>query len=350
VSATEQESALGRAGSALAARLSPTAVRPDVYGRHQREVWLGAVVIAVMVPFVIHGGYSYNLAINACLYAILAVGFFYQLVLAGQFSFATPTFYAVGAYVYIWSSRHMGGFLVGAVAAAVVTALAAAVVKLLLARSPLVHFAIATLAVGSLGIILLRNWRSFTGGDEGTYGIAPAKIGGYVFNTPTRQYALVVGALLLGVALAILFERSAAQRDTIFVRDMGPVARTVGLQSLRVQVTTFALGAAYMGVAGALYASTAGFVTTVGFDVSIALLVLVMVLVGGVGTVWGSVVGAIFVYYLQNKLLQKWTNYEDLIYAVLILLVILILPGGIASLPSVIRRHVRRTPLRRSTA
>jgi branched-chain amino acid transport system permease protein len=331
-------------GSAdLAGRFAARLVKPRVYGRHQREFWVLAVLIAALVPLLVHGAYGYNLAVNACLYAILAVGFFYQFVLSGQFSFATPVFYAVGAYVYIWSAKHLGGFLVGFVVAAVLTALLGAGVKLILARSPLIHFSIATLAVGALGIILLQNWHSFTGGDQGLYGIPPPKVFGYVFNTPTRQYALVVGVLLLGVGLALLYERSAAQRDTVFARDMGPVARTVGLRSLRIQATNFGVGAGYMGGAGALYATTSGFVTTVAFDVSIALQVLVMVLVGGVGTVWGAVVGAVAVYELQSQALQSISNYQDLIYALLILLVILLLPGGLTSLPAVIRNQLKRT-------
>ncbi len=342
MSATDQYAAVGVAARNLVKGRAEQVVRPHVYSRRQREFWLVGVVIAALVPLLIHGAYGYNLAVNALLYAILAVGFFYQFVLSGQFSFATPTFYAVGAYVYVWSSRHMGGFLVGFVVAAVLTAIIGAAVKLLLARSPLIHFSIATLAVGALGIIILQNWHSFTGGDQGLYGVAAPNLFGYTFDTPTKQYLLVAGVLLIGVGLAILYERSASERDTVFVRDMGAVAKTVGLRSLRIQATTFGVGAGYMGVAGALYAATSGFVTTTAFDVSIALQVLVMVLIGGVGTVWGAVVGAIAVYELQQQALQSIINYEDLIYAVLILVAILVLPGGLTSIPTVVRRQLGR--------
>lgn len=342
MSATDQYAEVGAATKNLVKGRVEQIVRPHVYLRRQREFWLVGVVIAALVPLLIHGAYGYNLAVNALLYAILAVGFFYQFVLAGQFSFATPTFYAVGAYVYVWSSRHMGGFLVGFIVAALMTAIIGAAVKLLLARSPLIHFSIATLAVGALGIIILQNWVSFTGGDQGLYGVATPNLFGYAFDTPTKQYLLVAGVLLIGVALAIFFERSASNRDTVFVRDMGAVAKTVGLRSLKIQATTFGVGAGYMGAAGALYAATSGFVTTTAFDVSIALQVLVMVLIGGVGTVWGAVVGAIAVYELQQQALQSIIRYQDLIYAVLILIAILVLPGGLTSIPSVIRRQVAR--------
>src|SRR5579859_5643890 len=120
-------------------------VRPTVYGRHQRETLLVGLVVGVLVAVLIHGPYGLNVATNAALYALLSLGFFYQFALAGQFSLATPTFYAVGAYASIWGGKH-GGFLAGVVVAAVVTAVIGLVVKLFLSRSPLIHFSIATLA------------------------------------------------------------------------------------------------------------------------------------------------------------------------------------------------------------
>lgn len=338
MSATEEVASTKITAGLLTGRMTAITTRPKVYARHQRESWLVAVAILVGASFVLHSGYALNLATNACLYGILAVGFFYQFVLAGQFSFATPVFYAVGAYSSIWVTQH-SDFLVGMVAAAVVTGLLGVALKLVLARSPLIHFAIATLAFGTLGIIILQNWQSLTGGDQGKYGISAPELFGYRFATPTRGFVLVGAVLLFGVALALLFERSPAQRDLTFARDMGVVARTVGLRTLAMQARAFGIGAAYMGVAGCLYASTAGFVTTASFDNSIALQVLLMVLFGGTGTVWGSVIGAVVLYDLQNQALQRWVNYQDLIFAVFILLVIIVVPGGLASIPRVVRRR-----------
>ena len=145
--------------------------------------------------------------------------------------------------------------------------------------------------------------------------------------------------MLIGAALAILFERSPAQRDLAFVRDMDAVAKTVGLRATLLQASAFAVGAAYMGVAGSLFVRTSGFVSTTSFTVDIALSVLLMVLLGGTGSVWGPVVGAV-VLTLLPELLSSWANYQDLIYAGLILAVIMVLPGGIVSLPKLIRRRL----------
>jgi branched-chain amino acid transport system permease protein len=341
VSATEEALPKAKVGpaEALRARLSPTAVRPEVFRRRQRETLLIGLVVGVGVAVVIHGPYGLNVATNAALYALLSLGFFFQFALAGQFSFATPTFYAVGAYAAVWGGKH-GGFVPALLLAGVTAAVLGFLVKLLLARSPLIHFSIATLAFGQLGIIVLRNWHSFTGGDQGLYNIPTAKLFGINFNTPTKEYLLVAAFVLIGAALAVLFERSPAQRDLAFVRDMDKVAKTVGLRATLLQASAFAVGAAYMGIAGSLFVRTSGFVSTTSFTVDIALSVLLMVLLGGTGSVWGPVVGAVVLTMLP-QLLSSWAKYQDLIYAILILAVIMVLPGGIVSLPQVIRRRVK---------
>jgi len=122
----------------------------------------------------------------------------------------------------------------------------------------------------------------------------------------------------------------------VFVRDMADVARTTGLRSSPMLVVAFALGGAYMGAAGSLLAHTAGFVDITSFSIAISLDVLLMVLLGGVRSVWGPPIGAV-VLILLPEWLRSIADYKDLIYAGVILLVVLVLPGGLASLPHRIR-------------
>lgn len=328
----------------LSEDLQSRLLRPRVYAQRQWPAWLVALGVAALLPAVVRTGYGYNIAINSSLFVVLSLGFYFQFALGGQFSFATPAYYAVGAYVCAWASPSQG-FLVGFAAAVLVTAALAGLTKLLLVRSPLIHFAIATLAFGQLVLIVLENWTSFTGGDQGRYNIPPASIFGLTFDSNTKQYYLCAGVALVGVALLISFERSPAQRDLVFVRDMGQVARTSGLRAGYVQIVSFAAGGGFMGAAGALLASTSGFVDLASFStsnsVSVALLVLLMVLLGGIGLVWGPVIGAIVLTVLPQEL-SGLQSYEELVYAIAILVVILVLPGGIVSLPSEIRmRRVR---------
>ncbi len=328
----------------IAARL----IRPRVYSQHQWLVFAGAVVIAALLPLVVTSGYGYNIALNAGLFSILSLGFYFQFALAGQFSFATPAYYATGAYVYAWAAPSHG-FIPAFLLAVVVTAIIGGLTKLLLVRSPLIHFAIATLAFGELMLIVYENWTSFTGGDPGKFGIPQPDLFGYKIDSNTKEYYLVVAIAIIGTALLILFERSPAQRDLVFVRDMGPVAQTSGLRTAYLQIVAFASGAGYMGAAGALLASSAGFVDIASFqtqnNVSIALLVLLMVLLGGIGMVWGPIIGAIVLTALP-QILNSYQNYEELVYAIAILVIILILPGGLTSLPAEIRMRRAKFKMR----
>jgi branched-chain amino acid transport system permease protein len=350
----------GSAGSAptpnglakLSGDLEARLIRPRVYAQHQWAAWLGAVVIAGLVPLVVTSGYAYNIAITAALFALLSLGFYFQFALGGQFSFATPAYYATGAYVFAWAVPSCG-FLLAFLIASVITAVLGALTKLLLVRSPLIHFAIATLAFGELVLIVFQNWTSFTGGGQGKYGIPMPSIFGLQIDTNTKEYYLCAAVVLIAIALLILFERSPAQRDLVFVRDMGQVARTSGLRAHYIQIVAFAGGASFMGAAGALLSSTAGFVSTTSFqtqdNVSIALLVLLMVLLGGTGVVWGPVIGAIVLITLAQALSNLQSS-EELIYAIAILVIILVLPGGITSLPSEFKVLRSKMKLRRGPA
>jgi len=319
-------------------------IKPKVYSKRQWFVWLGVTIAVGLVPAVINGDYSYNIAINSSLYMLLSLGFYWQFALGGQFSFATPAYYAIGAYVAAWAP---GGFLAGFVLAILAAGALGMVTKLLFARCSLITFAIATLAFGQLVIVALTNWTSFTGGQSGKFGIPLPSISGYAFDTPTREYYLCGAIVMLGVALIIAFERSPGQRDLVFIRDMGLVARTAGLRVSRVQIFSFGVGAAYMGAAGSLLAHTTGFVGIDSFPIQVALTVLLMVLLGGIGMVWGPMIGAVALTVLP-QILSRWLNYEDLLYALAILVVILVLPGGLTSLPSEYR--FRREQMRRTSA
>jgi branched-chain amino acid transport system permease protein len=348
VSVTEESPAGANPLGEISDAIESVLVRPRVYGQHQWLTWLGVAIVAALVPTVVTTGYWYNISINSELYVLLALGFYLQFALGGQFSFATPVYYGVGAYSFAWADPHVG-FLAAFILAVALTAVLGALTKLLLLRSPLFVFAIATLALTELAFIVFTNWTALTGGDQGIFGINTPTIFGYAFDDQTRQYYLCAVVVMVGIALLIFFERSPGQRDLVFTRDMGPVAKTSGVRTNKALVTSFAAGAAYMGAAGALLASTAGFIDLTSFSIQVALLVLLMVLLGGVGSVWGPVIGAIVLYVLQEKL-TSLSNYDGLIYALAILAVVLVLPGGLTSLPSEFRARVRTASGRRQRA
>jgi branched-chain amino acid transport system permease protein len=194
------------------------------------------------------------------------------------------------------------------------------------------QFAIATLAFATLSQIMLRQWDSFTGGEAGKYAIPKPSLFGKEFITPTEIFYFSGGVVLIGVVFLVLLERSAAQRDWVFIKDLPMVARVSGLPTLRAQVVAFGVGAAYMGVAGAVAAYTRGFVSLNQFHAGVSLDVLIMVLLGGVASVWGPAVGAVLIT-LTPEWLRRIQDYRELVFAGVILVVILGIPEGITSVP-----------------
>jgi branched-chain amino acid transport system permease protein len=330
----------------LSEQVSAFFTRPRVYSQHQWWWWAAVAVFAGFIPQIWSGGYYNNIEIDAGLYMLVALGFYLQFALAGQFSFATMAYYATGAYIFAWAVSNYG-FFWAFVFAVVVTAVFGGLTKLLLYRSPLIHFAIATLAVAGLaGIVYEHVLVGITGGDQGRFGIPTPSLFGYQFDNEVRQYYLIAAVVMVVLALLIFFERSPGQRDTVFARDMGPVARNTGLRVNWIQITGFAAGAGIIGAAGVLLASTSGFVGIDTFSISTALTVLLFVLLGGIGSIWGPVLGVIALYVLPQVFLSHILVDEDIIYAAAILLVILFLPGGLTSLPTEITMRYRAIRVR----
>jgi branched-chain amino acid transport system permease protein len=314
---------------------------PPVYRRHQVRTLLVVVVLAALAPYV-YGGTEYADGImnSVMIYAVLTLGFFWCFSLGGSFTFAVNAFYAAGAYVSIWLSAHAGGFWVGLLGSAVVCAGLGAALRIVFARCSLIFFAIATMGCGSLLIILFREWTAFTGGFSGLADIPVPSLFGLVLDTQGSRYYLMLAVLALLLLLTIWFLRSPAYRDLQLARDNGPVAAVVGLKPRTLQLVAFTVGSAMQGVAGSLYAHNAGYVGLEAFDIQVALLVLLMLLLGGSRSIYGPLIGAIVLTYLPEYL-RAIQQYADLIYGIAVLVVVVAFPNGIAGLRETVERRWR---------
>ncbi|WP_236794688.1 branched-chain amino acid ABC transporter permease [Amycolatopsis sp. GM8] len=317
-------------------------VPPPAYRGRQ---WLFLLLFAVVAWFVpeIYGRSAYHDSIlnQILINAILALGFYWCFRLAGQFTFGVFAMYAAGAYVSVWGANYFGDFWLGLVSAAVVTGLLGALAKLVFARLSPIYFAIATVGLGGLMLILFREWVSFTGGYNGVGDIKIPVFFGDKLNLTHERYYLILALLVLFLALTIAVIRSPVMRELAMARDKGPVAATAGLRPRTLQLIAFAVGTAMQGVAGSLYAHNSSYFSLESFSVDISLSVLLMVLLGGLGSIYGPVIGAAIVVLLP-ELLRGAEKYSEVIYAALVLVIIVAFPGGIADIRRVAGRWVRR--------
>lgn len=328
----------------LEARPSPLrrVIPPPAY---QRRQWLFLAIVLIagsLVPSV-YGGTPYRdgLLAEIMINAVLALGFYWCFSLAGQFTFGVFAMYAAGAYISVWGAKHFGGFWSGLLLAAVGTALIGGLTRLIFAKLSPIYFAIATMAIGGLMLILFREWVSFTGGYNGIGDIAIPSVFGDQLATVHQRYYLMLGVLGLFLVLTICLLRSPVMRELTMSRDKGPVAASAGLKPRHLQLVAFTVGSAMQGVAGSLYAHNSGYFSLESFSIDISLSVLLMVLLGGMGSMYGPVIGAAVIIYLPEQL-RGAQKYSELIYAGLVLLIVVAFPGGIADARRIVGKWLSR--------
>jgi ABC-type branched-subunit amino acid transport system ATPase component/ABC-type branched-subunit amino acid transport system permease subunit len=265
---------------------------------------------------------------TVALTAIVGIGLNVLLGLTGQVSFGHVGFYAIGAYAVAILTTHKVSFWLALPAAALLAGGVGALLALpaLRVRGP--YLAMVTIAFGFIVEHTAVEWRDLTGGQNGIMGIpSPAAFG---LGFGERGVALV--AIAFAAVLVYAFWRLSAGpwgKAMRAVRDSETAAESIGLNPVTIKTMAFALSAACAGLAGGLFAPLSGFVTPSTFNFLQSILFVLVVIVGGAGTVAGPVVGAALVVLLP-ELLAALAEYRLLFFGALLLLVLWIAPEGIA--------------------
>ncbi len=271
--------------------------------------------------------YVYIMATLA-LTAIVGIGLNVLLGLTGQVSFGHVGFYAIGAYaVAILTVAAKWSFWLALPVAALVCAAVGALLALpaLRVRGP--YLAMVTIAFGFIVEHLAVEWRGVTGGQNGIMGIPkPVLITEAMSERGIAIAGLVVAALATWAFWRLARSRwGAAMRA---VRDSEVAAESIGLDPVRIKTAAFVISAACAGVAGALFAPLSGFVTPSTFAFSQSLLFVLVVIIGGAGSVSGPLVGAAIVVLLPEAL-AALAEYRLLLFGALLLIVLWIAPDGV---------------------
>ena len=256
-----------------------------------------------VVPWVVPAGYVRRLINVAAIQTVLVLSLNLLYGYAGQFSFGHAGFWGVGAYTTALLTTSLGApFLVALPVSAVAAGLLGVVVGFpaLKLRGP--YLAFATLGCGEIVRLILLNWKDVTGGQDGIAGIPAAALGPLAFRTDLQFYYLVLAVVLLTALALHRLRLSRHGRAYVAIRESEVAASAMGVPIARVKIEAFVLSAMLAGVAGNLYAHLFRYVSpdVFTFDVSVGL--MLMLLVGGVGTIAGSVVGAVMLTMLPEVL------------------------------------------------
>ena len=286
--------------------------------------------------------YAYVLTI-ASLFAALAVSFDVLLGYTGYLSLAHGALYGLGAYscgvlttrygLNFWAALPVCGFIAGAVGA---------LVALIAFRTKGLYFAVLTLGMGLIGHQLFLVLEPITGGIGGLVGIPGPPQPGWL-TVPATTYAALLALALLWITYlaAQLFVRSALGAACLAVREDVVLAQALGIRVGAARLAAFTFSAVVAGLAGALFAAISNFIAPDSFTVLGAGFQLVaLVVVGGMGTLWGAVVGAALLTALPEAL-RVAATYSLLAYGVLLLVFVIFAPHGIASFPRWVAARIR---------
>jgi branched-chain amino acid transport system permease protein len=314
-----------------------------------RRVVLPILVgILVLLPLVLNP-YLIFVVSSIFIYSILALGLNLLLGYAGQFAFANAAFFGIGAYATALLEIHAGvNFWIGLPLGGLITAAIGVLVALPALRLRGLYLAMATLAFAQLVQWVLIHWQSFTFGAGGMRVPGPG-FGPSPLPYETNVYYLCLLAASLAVIATWNIVRSRIGRAFVGIRDGEVAAQALAIDLARYKTTAFALSAFYAGIAGGLQSALLRFIAPEGYDLFQMVIHFSMVVIGGLGSVTGSVLGAVLLTVLP-EILRTVKSMQEIVFGAILMLCIIFLPDG---LYGVIRRHLagwRETLHRSATA
>ncbi len=269
-----------------------------------RKSWFGVLIAALaLLPWIgieLGGNYLLYIINLTVIAAIIALGMNLLLGSAGLISLGHAGFVAVGAYTAGIFAEHLAfPFWMTVTLAGLITGAIGVVVGLPALRLKGLYLGLATLAFHFIAVHIIEHWEDVTGGANGLMVPRPA-LGSFVFDTDlTFFYIATPLALLLGLGMANVL-RSRFGRALVAIRDSDVAAEAVGVNLARYKTLAFGISAAYAGVAGSLLAHYLGYISPDHFTIMLSIEYVVMIIVGGVGSVLGAVLGAIFITLLPE--------------------------------------------------
>ena len=316
----------------LLRRRSTSSDRPPVYGQHHYLVaGIFLVLVALIAPEVATSRSDQFLVNLWLVYCITGIGFYWVFGLAGKFAFCQTFMMALGGFTSAWLTRADGPdqpFIVGALGAIAATCLVAFLLGTSVRRAQHFYFAIATLALESIGHTVFKEWTAFTGPNGTTVGVRPASLAGREFLLEDEVFWLFLGALAVVLVLACMIERSPLRREAVASRDNLLVANVAGVRASRHQLVLLVLGSGMGGLSGSLIAHWNGVIGIDSFGIDLAIGIFLMLLLGGSGSMWGPVLGAAF-YVAVPDLLSGIERYSAMVYGLVLLVVVIAMPEGL---------------------
>ena len=308
----------------------------------ERKVYLpalGAIAVFIIIFPFLFSTYQTSIMTTALMYVVLGLGLNIVVGQAGLLNLGYVAFYAAGAYTYALLYQHFG---IGFWMALPLGALAATVLGILLALPVLRlqgdYLAIVTLGFGEITRIVLENWNEFSFGPSGISGIPRPGLFDMemsIHEATVYLYFLMILFCVITVFVVNRLQNSRTGRALLALREDEIACQTMGIDKTRVKLTAFALGSTWAGLMGVVFAAKTTFVNPGSFTFLESAMILSIVVLGGMGSIPGIIIGA-FLLILLPEYLRAFSDYRMLIFGIIMVIMMIFRPQGIIS-------SVRRT-------
>jgi branched-chain amino acid transport system permease protein len=301
-------------------------VRPSL---HNLVPYAFFVVLVGSAGLWVDNPYYFQILSMIGIHALLALALNLLMGYAGQISLGHAAFYGIGAYASALLSARYGLSPWLALPCAM---LAAGLVALVVGYPTLklsgYYLGMGTLGIGMIVFIVFREWSSVTGGASGFVGIPPLGLGGRALLDVRSYYFLVWAVVLLALCGSQRLIRSRVGRALRSIHDSEAAARAVGIPTSRLKLQVFVLSAVMSAVAGFLYAHMVGFISPDTFSFIVSVKLVTMVVIGGMASIWGALLGAALLTLLP-EVLHAFAEFEMVVYGLILMTVMIFLPQGL---------------------
>ncbi|MBU5257101.1 branched-chain amino acid ABC transporter permease [Tissierella praeacuta] len=293
------------------------------------------LVLGALLPLILaNNTYALRTSVLVLIYIVLALSLNFVLGFAGQLSMGHSAFYAVGAYTTaILTVTYHVPFWIALVCSAIVSAIFGLLLGVPTLRLKGDYLAITTIGFSEILRLVLINWASFTRGPAGIPGIPSPKIFGYTISSNTGYYYILYILVILTIFISYRLLNSRLGRGLVAVKDDEVAAEAMGINPTFLKILAFVLGAAIAGLAGGIFASFIHYVNPDNFTYMESVVMLTMVVLGGVGSVPGIIVGATVLTILPEAL-RGISTYRYAIYGILLVMMMIVRPQGMISMSS----------------
>jgi branched-chain amino acid transport system permease protein len=291
-----------RVFSGLARKLRPCfGDFPRIFPRGRRYFYF-LLIAVIPLPFVSQP-YVTDVAIICGIYIILALGLNVVVGFAGLLNLGFVAFYAIGAYSYALLNTRLGlAFWSALPMSVLVTTAAGFLLAIPSIRLKGDYFALVTLGFGEIARLVLNNWDSLTKGPNGISGIAPPSFFGVSLGRLSYYYYVVLVFVIIAIVVMHRVQDSKTGRAWIAIREDEIASSAMGINILAYKLYSSAFGAFWAGIAGSLFAAKMGFVSPESFTFMESVFILCMVIIGGLGSITGVIVGAVLLVFLPEVL------------------------------------------------